>query len=129
MDIYLLKLRRENNSLRIFLKTRKLAVLFVVVMKNKHTPTPWTLPKFSTSDKWIEIPEAGIRIDYDDVDHDTQKANTEFVLRAVNSHDELLAALKLMVEVGSEYYDMDMGDNGAPALDQARAAIANAEKA
>jgi len=64
-------------------------------MKNtKHTETPWTLSKIRSGDKEITIPEALISIDYDDVDHDEQKANAEFVLRCVNMHDELLAALK-----------------------------------
>lgn len=47
-------------------------------------------------------------------------------LEAINA--ELLAALKSIADVGREYYDMDMGENGSAALEQADAAIANAER-
>lgn len=45
-------------------------------------------------------------------------------LRASNA--ELIEALEEMISVGSEYYDMDMGENGSAAIETARAAIANA---
>ena len=46
-------------------------------------------------------------------------------LRAVNA--ELLEALKIMVKVGGLNYGMATGENGGPAIQKARAAIANAE--
>jgi hypothetical protein len=49
------------------------------------------------------------------------------IVRAVNWHQELLTALKTMVEVGAEFYDMDMGENGSIAITEACKAIANAE--
>lgn len=41
---------------------------------------------------------------------------------------ELLAALKNIVDVGCEYYDMDMGENGSDALEKSYAAIEKAER-
>jgi hypothetical protein len=38
----------------------------------------------------------------------------------------LIEALRKMIDVGMEYYDMDMGQNGVAAIEQAQSAIAKA---
>lgn len=47
-------------------------------------------------------------------------------LRELNA--ELVTALQHLCDVGCEFYDMDMGENGSPAVDAARAAIAKAKE-
>jgi hypothetical protein len=47
--------------------------------------------------------------------------------RLESLHDELVTELKNMISVGSEYCDMDMGENGSAAIESARAAIAKVE--
>jgi len=107
-------------------------------MKNtKHTPTPWSVNTTSFSGAIVRFHIAGPvhgscypiceHILEEKPDATQQLEDAAHIVRCVNSHDELLAALKLMVEVGCDLYDMDMGDNGAPALDKARAAISKAE--
>lgn len=84
-----------------------------------HTPTPWTVDGV-----WIE--SAGDTIAEVWVD-----ANAAFIVRACNSHDELLAALKAIVGLANEtidgagiHYTFDLR---SPLADAARAAIARAE--
>lgn len=61
-------------------------------MSDKHTPTPWMLDKGS-----LEIIGAhGETVVYG---LNSTPADSEFILRAVNAHEELLAALKLAAEV------------------------------
>ena len=45
----------------------------------------------------------------------------------VASCTDLLEALELMVDVGCEFYDMDMGENGGRAIEIAQSAIAKAK--
>jgi hypothetical protein len=47
--------------------------------------------------------------------------------RLIAAAPDLLDALREIVDVGAEYYDMDSGENGSPAMAAARAAIAKAE--
>lgn len=64
--------------------------------KPQHTPTPWRLLAGTESiavwsdktGRYIMIPSPQTR------DHDEQIANAAFIVRAVNSHDAMLAALK-----------------------------------
>lgn len=42
--------------------------------------------------------------------------------------EELEAALRFMVDVGCEFYDMDMGETGSKAIEQAQAVIAKSER-
>lgn len=50
----------------------------------KHTPAPWKL----SADKWSIIGANGQNCDAN------QEANTEYMLRAVNSHEALLEIVK-----------------------------------
>lgn len=79
-----------------------------VASKPKHTPTPWSMEddNFSES-RFIVSDSNGYHIGIADMlpivkkwdhfvalDRETIKANAAFIVRAVNSHEELLACLK-----------------------------------
>jgi len=91
----------------------------------KHTPGPWR----------IDAPAGSVIIGPDEIDValtfagsgfrelETDEANAEFIVRACNSHDELLAALQ---RVADWIFNID-GDCVADAQAWARAAIAKAK--
>lgn len=97
----------------------------------KHTPTPW---KFSLS---IERDFLGIYPDTgkkeapiakmpEYIRKDVMAANAEFIVRAVNSHDEMLAALQdaeSAISASISYYGTDAA---LSALKSVRAAISKA---
>lgn len=94
--------------------------------KPQHTPTPWTVFGFSsveTVKKYrgdrLEICEAFTS----QIDSAEAKANAAFIVRAVNSHEELLGMAKAWVEI------MD-ADPTTPKdiLVKAKQAIAKAEQ-
>lgn len=58
-------------------------------MNPKHTPTPWNTPAVTINDASKKI----IAI-CTDRSNEENKANAAFIVRAVNSHDELLSALQ-----------------------------------
>jgi hypothetical protein len=112
------------------------------MMKTKHTPGPWTLPKFSGADKSIEIPEPQVLIDYDDVDHKEQAANAQLIAAAPETAAErdqlkevnakLVEALKTFIQAEEEYRetnsDTEFDDPLSDAYDEARAALAAAKE-
>ena len=51
-------------------------------MEGKWTPGPWEIEPFDSSDKDIWIPEPGVRVDNDDVDHDEAAANARLIVQA-----------------------------------------------
>lgn len=81
----------------------------------KHTPTPWKAIKNSCfweiqpenrsdSDPY-QIGDVCASCPENDV-HGLQQANAEFIVRAVNSHDALVAALeKAKLEMDGDYVD------------------------
>lgn len=46
------------------------------------TPGPWISAPYDRADKWIDVPAPGVRVDYDDVDHDEQDSNAAFIAHA-----------------------------------------------
>lgn len=106
-----------------------------------HTPTPWSICTDPANDSWY----AGITIsgktgqgktDYRVADvfvlNHAYKANAEFIVRACNAHDDLLAALKAALETVELPTGIGLGVGGLefrfPAwVEQARAAISKAE--
>lgn len=74
-------------------------------MAEKHTPTPWKYGHVGTDALWIG-PDYN-RTPVAHIDHnmeyarDNSRANAAFIVRAVNSHDKLVEALRQMV-VNSE---------------------------
>lgn len=94
----------------------------------EHTPLPWTISKHS------EYPDRT----YELVNPDTSIAdidcgdNAEFICRAVNCHDDLLAALEEITRDLKGPSDFCKDRSSRPAiqlaLETARAAIAKARK-
>jgi hypothetical protein len=80
-------------------------------MKNQtsHTPTPWIIYGTDADTNEVEICQAGItniakrnrianvlpKPEYDN----TQKANAEYIVRAVNAYDELVNCLKSTLDM------------------------------
>lgn len=65
---------------------------------NKHTPTPWKVSSWYDKDKGknlvIKSTDNKIIADMQWQIDDTEKANADFLTRAVNSHEQLLLAVK-----------------------------------
>lgn len=57
-------------------------------MHTKHTPTPWRVSYRATTDGNISYRIVGVTLD------SLSKENAEFIVRAVNSHEALLDAVK-----------------------------------
>lgn len=80
-------------------------------MAGKHTPTPWAVeagtsviwgpaPSHDTREWGASLAEARVTFSRSygrTVSREEADANAEFIVRACNSHDELLEALNLMV--------------------------------
>ena len=75
-------------------------------MTTSHTKTPWsiegcTVYKLNTSG--INIFDAEVRAGYGDDDHRTREnvleANAAFIVRACNSHEKLVAAIKKVARI------------------------------
>jgi len=101
-------------------------------MNNKHTPTPWVY--MSTKGIYlgcdenqkmayaIESPSGNswvLQLD--------REANAEFIVRAVNAHDELLRACNALVECQGEKAPTAFNMKFDSAVQKARDAIAKAE--
>lgn len=65
------------------------------------TPGPWTIPNYSGMDKWVEIPEPAVRVDYDDVNHNEQGGNIQFIAHAPDD----IRYLKAIVDNLPKYAD------------------------
>lgn len=94
----------------------------------KHTPTPWKLESYLVGqivneDESKMIARAGRVNSYEsDPDQIERKANAAFIVRAVNSHQQLVEAIKGLMEYASlieERFD-------SVATNEARAALAAA---
>jgi hypothetical protein len=64
-------------------------------VKTQHTPGPWTIAQYSGADKWIDILEPLVRVDYDDVDRDIQAGNA----RLISAAPDLLKAAQRALAV------------------------------
>jgi hypothetical protein len=114
-------------------------------MERKHTPTPWHVANGShIHDKPTEFDETGARIgdtpnriaaiEYPYGDAEGKAFNAEYIVRAVNCHDELVEALKrardhMIMSEGVFISDGKIGQSAdwAEALQQVRAAVDKAE--
>ena len=100
--------------------------------KSKHTPTPWKANKWAPG--WeISAPESHYTV-CRLTDCNNEEANAAFIVRACNSHDELLEALKgLLLEVTgahsgtSSIFAEELKSGRSFHIAVARAAIAKAE--
>lgn len=62
-------------------------------MKTQHTPTPWNLRSVKCPRCWIHFIESeGIRIC-----ELNGKYNSEFIIKAVNYHDDLVRTLRSLI--------------------------------
>lgn len=92
---------------------------------SEHTPTPWYAHQ-NQSRRTLRAVKDDIYIgsfDYG-VGRETMIANAEFTVRAVNSHDDLIAALNAIAE-GCSFPENDVQ---RAIRDRARAAIAKAKE-
>lgn len=87
---------------------------------SSHTPTPWEV-----GDDGIVTPYAGDRIIVQ-TGMDSIEADQDFIVRAVNAHDALIAALKGLVDA-CELTDDAYYSAIDAAVNNARAALALAE--
>jgi hypothetical protein len=67
-------------------------------MKQTHTPVPWRITK-ALDDKHGDFYIRGTQPDQSDIPicvtrHGPEKQNAEFIIKAVNNHDRIVAALK-----------------------------------
>lgn len=90
-------------------------------IKPKHTPLPWKVREHNNQKRYIDA-ENGLTI-ADALMHsslgnqDNHKANAEFIVKAVNSHYELVEALKLAFKRIKECRELDNGENITTPID------------
>lgn len=68
---------------------------------SKHTPTPWGVPDGGTQPTITTADESKHIATMADTG-DEMEANAAFIVRAVNCHEALVAALKGLVERGTD---------------------------
>lgn len=129
VDIY-----QRNRAGKIIFETLRLHFergrsMLCVEMKNEHTPTPWSY----SDERGLTGPDNQIIaciIDSRATTQEEQDSNAAHIVRCVNSHDELLAALKVFVGQfdPAALCEDDLSDTKyAKAARLAYAAIAKAE--
>lgn len=67
------------------------------------TKGPWHMIPIQPGDKYIEIQGPGVTVDYDDVDHDEQRANAALIARL--SPEVALAVYKALNHMRHEMLD------------------------
>lgn len=105
-------------------------------MAEKHTPTPWKYGHVGTDALWIgpdynRTPVA--HVDHDmEYARDNSRANAAFIVRAANSHDKFVEALRDVVTFAHFYHgkmEDTIGDEALDALGEtARAALASLDQ-
>jgi hypothetical protein len=103
------------------------------VTPTPHSPLPWSVCGTTLSPLYASVVTAdGVEFMHDD-DTLMSKADAEFIVRACNAHDELLAALKAVVDMFGPWHDDDCPADDTcdcsskPIHDAINAAIAKAE--
>lgn len=105
-------------------------------MNAMHTPTPWETVELNP-ESWHIWPNNGkdtfrIATCYcHQLGGEDAKANAAFIVRAVNAHDDLVAALRKLIgdfesEIHNEYDGTSMLEDRLAEIDYARAALAKA---
>ncbi len=84
---------------------------------NEHTPTPWSFANDEIYARNSRIIHVCVRDDMQD------KNDAEFIVRAVNSHEELMSVLKMVADSGP----LNNGMRDENTMQLVRAAIAKAE--
>ena len=102
-----------------------------------HTPTPWKIDRILTHNAapiitaetcWRDQPRIVAKAMYHSGSEDPEvHANAEFIVRACNSHDALLEALKILLDEFNDVMNLyHLPKDASPALRSARAAISKA---
>lgn len=96
----------------------------------KHTPTPWHAGHDEDGHLVFNSDLSAVvaGTDTDEGNYETEHANAEFIVRAVNSHADLLAACELVIRQHDEVGGTDNDTIYLAGLIAARAAIAKATK-
>jgi len=105
-------------------------------MKTQHTPTPFDFGVREDGTIWIEGGKPALGHHFMQDFYGT-KEDAEYIKNAVNSHDELLAALKAFVNAEKSFransnpadYPPKEGDDMTAAYDLAVATLAKCERA
>ena len=87
----------------------------------KHTPTPWIAHK---GDEWSNIKIIAGTSQVATISPLNENANASLIIRAVNSHDELVNALRGMLEL---YSALVIRPGNAPAEIIAKQVLASAQ--
>lgn len=99
-----------------------------------HTPGPWHVVERENGAPYIASPLGSIcDMRLNGLNRKTKYANAEFIVRACNSHDDLLAACKALVATANELKDDEHGEHAddctmCQAVAVADEAIAKAEQ-
>lgn len=104
------------------------------LIEPKHTPTPWNVEKITGNKEtifWLQANGSNIFTSANSatIYAGEDEANAAFIVRAVNSHDEMIASLK---DILSRFKSCIADGNGelsgdAPAIKTAETLIAKAE--
>lgn len=100
-------------------------------MTTKHTPTPWAVD-FRTDRDIVQLPRGGDPENANDLNNDSlaiahTDADAAFIVRAVNAHDALVAALRALVDARDRPHGFADLPWYEPAFAQARAALAGVQ--
>jgi len=76
-------------------------------MKTEHTPTPWEIGISHTEEIAIRHPEGDCIATVCDLLEGEAQANASFIVRACNSHDELVACLEDILDADGDLNVMD----------------------
>lgn len=92
----------------------------------RHTPVPWRVGR--SNGHFDIFTQAGELVAAMNIGHiaGEEKANAAFIVRAVNVHDDLVAALEAMV-AQLEWWPGEKNPEGFACMKQARAALAKAQ--
>ena len=98
----------------------------------EHTPTPWRMmkgkqPVYKRTIEGIATIGAPYKFHANEMSISEAQANAEFIVRAVNSHDELVEALKTMYGYFNDIVIHDDQKTSDFILECAREALAKAE--
>ena len=108
-------------------------------MNSKHTATPWLIDKYGSvcTQFRADVSQGNIAWGGKDVrvlgfgltGTDEARANTAFIVRAVNCHEELVAALQFIADNAKQMAESDSADRGlwAACNEQAGAILAKVQ--
>lgn len=107
----------------------------VLIKQPQHTPTPWTVGLYDASGDFIKIgvhvavckPEGDLLATTGPADDEQSKVDAAFIVRAVNSYEELVISIKQMMARLNGITESNFSTAEAQIMAIGRAAIAKAE--